>query len=79
MRDGAPVTDPRTGELLRDDGPVLSAIDALLKVHDLRARILGLYRPERHELIGPEGSTLDVTELAQVFGLTSRLRSDDDA
>lgn len=39
---GVIVRHPETGEILTDAGPVLSAIDRLLKIQERRAKLLGL-------------------------------------
>jgi hypothetical protein len=69
LHDGQPVLDPASGEPLRDDEPTLRGLDVLLGVHKLRAQILGLYAPERHEyhLVDEGGNTLDITRLVPIL------------
>jgi len=69
LHDGKPVLDPVSGQPLRDDDPTLRGLDVLLGVHQLRAQILGLYAPERHEyhLVDEAGNTLDITRLMPIF------------
>lgn len=63
MHDGKPVLDPKTGEPLRDEEPLLKGLDIAIRVSDLRARILGLYAPHRHHLVDENGNTIDITKL----------------
>jgi hypothetical protein len=67
MHEGKPVPDPVTGEPLRDDGPVLTGIDAALRVIELRAQLLGLDAPQRHHLVDENGSTIDITALIPIL------------
>lgn len=57
--DGNPLVDETTGELktyrLQDQGPLLAAIDRVLKVSERRARLLGLDTPTKVALTNPEG------------------------
>lgn len=55
------------GEPLRDDGPVLAAIDRILKIQDRRAKYLGLDAPTRHEHV-----TLDAVD-SEIIRLTREL------
>lgn len=52
---------------VEDDGPVLQAIDRLLKIQERRAKLLGLDSPARHEVV-----TLDHLD-AQIAALTAEL------
>lgn len=45
------------GEPIKDDGPVLNAIDRLLRIQERRAKLLGLDAPAKHEVV-----TLDAIE-----------------
>ena len=47
---GRVVLDPATALPLLDDGPVLAAIDRILKCKDRRAKLLGLDAPTRVEI-----------------------------
>ena len=74
MHGGEPIRDPATGEPLRDEEPLLRGLDVALKASDLRARMLGLYAPQRHHLVDEHGNTLDITRLMPLlarFGITS--------
>ena len=53
--------------LLRDTGPVLSAVDRLLKISERRSKLLGLDAPKRTELSGPEGGDIPITEVRRVI------------
>ena len=53
--------------LLRDTGPVLAAIDRLLKIQERRARLLGLDAPKKMELGGPDGGPIPITEVRRVI------------
>lgn len=55
------------GELLIDDGPVLQAIDRLVKIQDRRAKLVGLDAPQRLEVI-----TIDAID-AEIARLTAEL------
>ena len=48
---GRIVDDPRTGAPMTDDGPVLHAVDRLLKIQDRRAKLLGIDSPQRVEVL----------------------------
>lgn len=63
LHEGAVVTDPVTGEPLRDDGPTLRGLDVELGVLRLRAQILGLDAPQRHLLVDEAGNVVDLTSL----------------
>jgi hypothetical protein len=69
LHDGQPVADPATGEPLIDSEPVLRGLDVLLRAHELRANLLGLYAPQVQEihLVDEDGNTLDITRLVQVL------------
>lgn len=79
VRDGVPVIDLETGDAiiaegagspLEDDGPVLAAIDRLVKIAESRRKLLGLDSPTkleasgtiRYEIVGPDGP-LDMSAL----------------
>lgn len=51
---------------LEDDGPVLQAIDRLLKIQERRAKLLGLDAPTQHQVV-----TLDAIE-AEIARLTAQ-------
>jgi hypothetical protein len=50
------------GERLQDDGPVLAAMDRLLKVASQRAKLLGLNAPTRTELTGKDGGAIEIAD-----------------
>jgi hypothetical protein len=61
VRDGQPIIDVESGEAviaedagepLEDDGPVLAAIDRLLKISESRRKLLGLDSPVKLEATG---------------------------
>lgn len=56
---------PETGEVLIDDGPTLAAIDRLLKIQDRRARLLGLDKPQRVEVLTIDAIDARIDELNQ--------------
>lgn len=64
---GRIVYDPATGQPLVDDGPVLAAIDRLLKISERRAKLLGLDAPTKVETI-----TLDQVD-AEIARLMAEL------
>jgi len=70
---GMPVLDDRGnvtyvgGEPLEDDGPVLQAIDRMIRIMERRAKLLGLDAPTKVEVI-----TLDVIE-AEIRRLNDEL------
>ncbi len=57
------------GKPISDDGPVLAAIDRLLKIQERKSRLLGLDAPARHEVV-----TLDAID-AEISRLASQLAS----
>jgi hypothetical protein len=44
---------------LEDDGPVLNAVDRLLRIAERRARLMGLDAPKRQEFSGPGGGPIE--------------------
>ncbi|MET8278264.1 hypothetical protein [Micromonospora sp. NPDC005174] len=66
---GRVIRDEGTDEPLLDDGPVLAAIDRVLKIQERRAKFLGLDAPQRHEVV-----TLDAVD-AEIRRLTAELGS----
>ena len=65
-------------ERLEDDGPLMKAMDGLLRVADRRAKLLGLNAPTRSELTAVVGTIrADNSEAAKaaVWGLLARLGS----
>lgn len=47
---GRVAVHPATGEMLTDDGPLLAAVDRLVKLEERRARLLGLDSPARVDM-----------------------------
>lgn len=56
---GAPIFNPTTGlpmaEPILDDGPVLAAIDRLIKIQERRAKLFGLDKPTKVASTDPDG------------------------
>jgi hypothetical protein len=50
---------------LTDDGPVLQAIDRLLRIAESRRRLLGLDSPARVEHSGPDGGPIEIADAAK--------------
>jgi hypothetical protein len=59
------------GKPLRDDGPLLAAVDRLLKIAERRARLLGLDAPTRTELITLDQVDAEIKRLTEEMGLAS--------
>jgi len=53
--------------MLRDVGPILQAIDRLLKIQERRAHLLGLDAPKRTELTGKDGAAFQPPSLVVQF------------
>lgn len=75
--------DPRTGEVqdttLEDDAPVLAAVQALLRIGERRARLLGLDAPRVTELTGLDGEPLmqvSTEDLAAKFDALVRAQAE---
>jgi hypothetical protein len=67
---GKVVMDPATGQPLVDDGPVIQAGLALLRVMERRAKYLGLDAPAKHEVRTIGETDARLIELAeQVAGM----------
>jgi hypothetical protein len=60
------------GELVLDDGPVMQAIQGLLRVAERRSKLLGINAPEKHEVI-----TLDAVQ-AEIRRLEAKLGESND-
>ena len=67
---GRIIRDDDTDEPLLDDGPVLSAIDRVLKIQERRAKLLGLDAPTKVEAI-----TIDALD-AEIAKLSAELDQD---
>lgn len=66
---GRIIRDDMDGKPLLDDGPVLQAIDRLLRIQERRAKFLGLDAPTKHEVV-----SLDVLD-REIQRLTAELGS----
>jgi hypothetical protein len=64
---GIAVVHPVTEEPLADDGPVLAALDRLIKISERRAKLLGLDAPARSrvEVITEDAVDAELAELAR--------------
>ncbi|MFK0182067.1 hypothetical protein ACIQVR_39655 [Streptomyces xanthochromogenes] len=71
INSGRIVEHPDTGEPLEDDGPVLAAIDRLVKILDRIAKLRGLDAPQRLEVM-----TIDAIEAA-IADLNEQLAASD--
>jgi len=65
---GRTIYDDRTGEPLLDDGPVLTAIDRILKIQERRAKFLGLDAPQRHEVVSVDALDAEIQKLHAELG-----------
>ncbi|WP_326642900.1 hypothetical protein OG884_18760 [Streptosporangium sp. NBC_01755] len=57
------------GPPLTDDGPVLAAIDRLLKVQERRAKLLGLDAPTKANVTVSDAITTEIERLAAQLGI----------
>lgn len=62
---GAVALDPLTGQPIVDDGPVIQAGLALLRVAESRRKLLGLDRPIKHEVRTIDAIDARLSELAE--------------
>lgn len=69
VNQGRVVCDPDSGEPLTDHGPVLAAINTVIKISESRRKLLGLDAPTRHEVITPEQIEAAVIELSAQLSL----------
>lgn len=60
---GKLVDDPETGQPLLDDGPVLAAIDRLVKILDRVAKLRGLDAPQKLEVMTIDAIDAAISEL----------------
>lgn len=56
------------GQPLRDDGPVLQAVDRLLRILERRAKYLGLDAPTKHEVLTLDAIDRAIQELNAELG-----------
>lgn len=68
VSNGRVMADPRSDELLEDDGPVLQAVSTLLKVSERRAKMIGLDAPSRVEV--SDRVTSEIERLAADLGVS---------
>lgn len=61
---GKIIKDEETGAKLLDDGPVLQAIDRILKIQERRAKYLGLDAPTKVEAITIDALDAEIARLA---------------
>lgn len=69
---GRVVNHPDTGLPLKDHGPVLAAIDRILKIAERRARLLGLDAPTKIEAITVDQIESAINQLAEELGVNDR-------
>ncbi|MEV5944434.1 hypothetical protein [Streptomyces sp. NPDC051994] len=67
---GRIVEDPETGQPLEDDGPVLAAIDRLVKILDRIAKLRGLDAPQRLEVMTIDAIEAAIADLNQQLAAT---------
>jgi hypothetical protein len=60
---GRVIYSEETGQPIIDDGPVLSAIDRLLRIQDRRAKLLGLDAPSKHEVVTIDAIDAEIAKL----------------
>lgn len=56
------------GTVIEDDGPVLAAIDRLLRIQERRAKLLGLDAPSRHEVVTLSAVEAEIERLSAELG-----------
>lgn len=61
---GRVIRDEETNEPLLDDGPVLAAIDRILKIQERRSKFLGLDAPTKVEAITIDALDAEIAKLA---------------
>lgn len=61
---GRVIYDEESGEKLLDDGPVLQAIDRILKIQERRSKFLGLDAPTKVEAITIDALDAEIAKLA---------------
>jgi hypothetical protein len=68
---GKLVDDPETGQPLLDDGPVLAAIDRLVKILDRVAKLRGLDAPQKLEVMTIDAIEAAITDLNAQLALAA--------
>jgi hypothetical protein len=66
---GRVVLDPNTDEPLIDDGPILQALDRLLKIQERRAKLLGLDAPAKVEVLTLNTIDEEIRRLSAELGV----------
>lgn len=66
---GKLVCDPVTGEPLLDDGPRLAAMDRLVKITALEAKLQGAYAPEKIEVLSLNDLDREEARLRGLLGV----------
>jgi hypothetical protein len=66
---GRVIHDPTTGAPMRDHGPVLNAIDRVLRIEDRRCKLLGLDAPVKVEAITVDQVEAEIARLAVELGM----------
>lgn len=66
---GRVIIDPRNGEPMTDHGPVLAAIDRVLRIMERRSKLLGLDAPIKVETITVDQIEAEIGRLAAELGM----------
>jgi len=69
VSNGRVVLHPETGEPLRDYGPVLAAIDRVVRIGERRCKLLGLDAPTKIEAITVDQIEHAINQLAAELGM----------
>lgn len=69
VSNGRVVLHPETGAPLRDYGPVLAAIDRVIRIGERRAKLLGLDAPTKIEAITVDQIEQAINQLAEELGM----------
>lgn len=67
VNQGRVVLDPDSGEPLVDHGPVLAAVNSVLKIEERRSKLLGLDAPVRVEAITVDMIDVELDRLVQEY------------
>jgi hypothetical protein len=71
VSNGRVALHPETGEALLDSGPILQAMDRLIKIMDRRAKLLGLDAPTRVEMITLGAIEAEIERLEKEMGVAA--------
>jgi hypothetical protein len=89
VNNGRVILHPDTNQPMEDDGPILQAIDRLVKIEDARrrngerrAKLNGLDMPVQAELSGPDGGAIpfsngEASELLALIGISEQEHASD--